>query len=137
MNVPFSDLEIAARTVWGEARNQDQTGRLAVAYVIRNRWQSDRWFGKGTVEDVCLREWQFSCHNKGDPNKDKLAQVALDNTMLQKCLHASLTAFLGLEEDPTNMATHYFHVDLATPYWAEGKTAECVIGEHVFYKNIN
>lgn len=39
-NLDMYDLEVAARTVWGEARGEPPEGRLAVARVIVNRWRA-------------------------------------------------------------------------------------------------
>ena len=34
----LEDVLLCARTVWGEARSEDQVGRRAVAHVMINRW---------------------------------------------------------------------------------------------------
>ena len=38
-------LDLLARTVWGEARGECFRGKLAVAWVARNRAEHPRWWG--------------------------------------------------------------------------------------------
>jgi spore germination cell wall hydrolase CwlJ-like protein len=56
--VPPSDArELLIRTVWGEAHNQPQVGRIAVAAVILNRLKTGRY--GGSVRAVVLAPKQF------------------------------------------------------------------------------
>ena len=74
IEVDFEDLDTMARTMWGECRGCDTEGQIGVANVINNRVNARRWYGK-THKEVCLKEWQFSCWNEGDPNKEKMEQL--------------------------------------------------------------
>ena len=65
------NLEYMARTIWGEARGEDEQGKIAVGHVIKNRRDKQTWMGK-TIKDVCLKKWQFSCWNENDPNREKI-----------------------------------------------------------------
>ena len=42
-------VDILARTIWGEARNQDRVGMEAVASVILHRARNPRWWGTDVV----------------------------------------------------------------------------------------
>ena len=46
----FDDLQIMARTLWGEARGDGQEGIEAVARVIINRYRAGKWFTGYVVE---------------------------------------------------------------------------------------
>ncbi|PJB71692.1 MAG: hypothetical protein CO093_04590 [Alphaproteobacteria bacterium CG_4_9_14_3_um_filter_47_13] len=52
------DIEILARTIWGEARGEGQKGMLAVASVIMNRVRCGGWWGS-TIQDVCRKPYQL------------------------------------------------------------------------------
>lgn len=124
------DLDIWAKTVYGEARNQSPLGKLAVAYVIKNRADTPkRW--PDTPSAVCLQRRQFSCWNKGDPNVHAIARLEPTDPVYLACLHAVLRAYLGLEPDPTG-ANHYAVVG-TNPYWARGKVSSQRIGDHEFW----
>ena len=67
------DVDVLARTIWGEARGEGFAGQVAVGWAIRNRVEADLgndgkpdWWGEGYV-GVCKAPWQFSCWNKNDP----------------------------------------------------------------------
>ena len=81
-----NDLQILARTLFGEARGEGDEGLEAVACVIMNRYKSGKWFtgydvlnGKKipSVAQTCLKKAQFSCWNKNDPNYKLLCQRQL------------------------------------------------------------
>ena len=72
--VSADDLDIAARTIWGEARGEGPEGMRAVAHVIANRATKGGWWGD-TLWSVCLKPWQFSCWNLSDPNRQKLLDL--------------------------------------------------------------
>ena len=136
-DITFEDILTCAKTVYGEARGEPHQGRLAVAWVIRNRWESDKWFGRGSIKDVCLRPYQFSCWNADDPNQSGLMKLSPDNSVLQVCLYAAVGALRGMEADPTMGATHYFaYMSAPVPKWAVGKHF-LSIGGHRFYSDID
>ena len=135
MRIRFDDLSVMARTVFGEARGEPQEGRLAVAHVILNRVRARGWWGAG-VSEVCLKRWQFSCWNPGDPNRPRLFHIELDDRDLLGCVRACVEALSGAA-DPTGGATHYHAANLATPpRWARGRLPDVVIGRHAFFRNI-
>lgn len=128
------EIDILARTLWGEARGEGETGMAAVAAVIVNRARRPGWWGRSIVE-VCLRPWQFSCWNTGDPNRDKLLRVGPIDNGFAAALRIARLASAGLLPDPTHGATHYHAADIQ-PGWARGHEPCARIGRHVFYDHI-
>ena len=129
------DIEILARTIYGEARGEPWLGKTAVAYVVLNRARCGGWWGEA-VTDVCLKPWQFSCWNQGDPNHSRVASVDMESSAFVECLAAAGAALSGLATDPTRGATHY-HADGILPSWARGRRAIATIGRHRFYRGID
>lgn len=132
-------VDILARTLYGEARGEPVRGKEAVAAVVLNRVRRARerggyWWG-GTVPEVCLKNWQFSCWNRDDPNREKILAVAADNRNFAACLRIARRAIAGVLGDPTDGATHY-HADGSAPLWAAGRQPSAVIGRHSFYNDV-
>lgn len=130
----MSDEEVTALTVWGEARGEPFGGKVAVAWVIRNRVEKGGWWGD-TYETVCKKPWQFTCWH--DHNKDKMLSVKADDPMYMDSLDAARGAIGGQFPDPTGGATHYFNPDVvAAPKWALSATETVRIGNHLFFKGV-
>lgn len=125
-------LQIAARTIYGEARGEGHAGMDAVAHVLLNRVKDGRW-GK-TLFDVCLAPWQFSCWNKADPNR--AVMLALDDAdpILEQC--AESVSFAETNPDPTGGAMWYYADTMSAPNWTVGATQTAHIGHHIFYRNV-
>lgn len=133
------EVDVLARTLYGEARGETVRGKEAVACVIMNRVRRARerggyWWGC-TVEQVCKRPWQFSCWNAKDPNREKILAVREGHRVFDTCLRIARRAISGCIEDMTRGATHY-HTKYVTPPWSHGKPVSFTIGRHVFYNNI-
>jgi spore germination cell wall hydrolase CwlJ-like protein len=71
----LDDRQILALTLYGEARGESAEGKIAVGSVILERVDHRAWDGK-TIQEVCLKKYQFSCFNAGDPNLGKLTAIA-------------------------------------------------------------
>jgi len=136
----MDDVEILARTLYGEARGEKIPGKEAVAQVVLNRVRraqergGDYWWG-ASVREVCLKKWQFSCWNESDPNRRKLLHVSPDNRTYQTCCRIARRAIAGTLKDPTRGATHY-HATGTFPPWARGRMFSAEIGNHQFYNNV-
>lgn len=126
------DLDVMARTIWGEARGQDLGGKIGVAWVIKNRADNPGWWGKG-VADVCKQPWQFSCWNENDPNRQKLIGVTPQNEMFRDCLMVAAAVLTRNFPDPTHGANHY-HAKGVSPDWAQGEEPTARIEDHIFYQ---
>ncbi len=121
-------LEIAARTVWQEARGEPEEGQRAVAHVIVNRLKSGRW-GR-SLASVCLWDRQFSGWNNSDPNRIAACTLPDDNPALSR-FREFLSDALSGGADLTWGATHYFNPKIVNPDWATGKKF-VQIGNHRF-----
>lgn len=133
MTLTENDIDIAARTLFGEARGESREGQIAVAWVIRNRATSPAWWGRGVAE-VCQHPWQFSCWNASDPNRSKLLVCEETDAGAYDRLRAIVEGVLGGElTDPTGGATHYCVTGLR-PAWRKDHQPCAVIGHHEFFK---
>ena len=133
------DLDTMARTIWGEARNQPYLGKLAVAWVIRNRADKPSWWGK-TIVGVCLQKYQFSCWLDSDPNYKLLRAVTIEDRAFRDCMRAAMEAYDRGGKDPVQGATHYHTLDTPKgaskwpPDWALELVPLTIVGDHKFYK---
>ena len=88
--ISSEDIDILARTIFGEARgeyNRPDGGIAAlivIANVVMNRLKQGGWFGS-TIKEVCLKPWQFSCWNKNDPNLALLQETNVSNPIFKVC----------------------------------------------------
>jgi N-acetylmuramoyl-L-alanine amidase len=133
------EIDILARTIFGEARGESQQGMEAVAHVVLNRVRHAQskgnqfWWGHDIIT-VCQKPYQFSCWNPGDPNRPKLMAVTKDNKQFIKCLAIARRAVNGeLGHDITNGADHYHTVNVS-PFWSKGKIPIAQFGTHVFFR---
>ncbi len=131
-------VDVLARTMWGEARNESATGMEAVASVVLNRVAVAQdhggkyWWGADVIS-VCQKPYQFSCWNRTDPNYKKLIAVTEKDIHFVTCLRIARRAVAGTLKDSTHGATHYHTKDIL-PSWAKGQKPSTVIGHHIFYK---
>lgn len=129
-------IDVLARTLWGEARGEGTAGMQAVACVILNRVRvaearGGYWWGNNIIQ-VCQKAYQFSCWNRSDPNFQKLQAVDAHDPYFSVALRIARQAIDGQLEDATDGATHY-HAAGAEPYWALRQKPIAVIGRHIFY----
>ena len=133
------EVDVLARTLYGEARSESRAGVEAVAHVILNRVKHAQskggkfWWGHDIVS-VCQTPYQFSCWNPGDPNRQKLMAVTDKNIHFVTCLRIARRAvYGGLGDDNTHGADHY-HTTAVAPKWSYGRTPIAQFGTHVFFK---
>lgn len=143
MKIPFSsaDKEIAARTIYGEARGESREGRIAVAWVLRNRAEIDLgndgkpdWWGEG-IAGVCMKAGQFSCWNDGDANAGKVRAVTIADKAFRECLAVIDDVFGDRVPDPTKGSTHY-HTTSVRPPWSRRLKPAAKIGHHLFFNSV-
>ena len=133
------EQRIVAMTILGEARGEGEVGMYAVACIIAQR--SIAW--KQTPMQVCLKDWQFSCWNKNDPNRKKLPSLLnTPQAAYAKRLAVNLNT---LQRDFVKYSDHYCHIN-KNPFWSyktitrKGKKIKIpikplvVINRHKFYK---
>ena len=131
------EIDVLARTLWGEARGEGADGMQAVANVILNRVRvaEDRgkyWWGNNVIQ-VCQKPYQFSCWNRSDPNFKKLQAVDESDLYFATAVRVARRAMIGRLDDLTNGATHY-HANSVSPYWAKNEKPTATIGHHIFYR---
>ncbi|MBP5215512.1 MAG: cell wall hydrolase [Alphaproteobacteria bacterium] len=138
----MSDIDILARTIYGEARGEGRKGMEAVAFVVINRFRARKWFTgyawengiqKPSVAKTCLKRFQFSCWNKNDPNFWKIRLVTTEDNVFCECLKIAEQAIAGELKDFTGGAVFY-HAKSIKPKWAENKKPCIKIGNHLFYR---
>ncbi len=141
------DIDIVARTLYGEARGQGRQGMVAVACVILNRaiiadayvethGKDHPLFGDGSLASVCQAQLQFSCWNANDPNLAIINAVTTADPVFAQAKDIATQAENDELEDITNGATHYFAKGTPMPRWALGKTPCAEIGKHLFFNDV-
>ena len=127
----FNDLEVVAKTIWGEARGEGFTGMQAVGNVILNRSNEGGWWGSHPG-DVCMKPEQFSCWNKNDPNYPKLLKVGNEDPAYRAAESIANSVLCNNLEDLTGGADSY-QVIGTNAVWSRGLTPVKTIGHHEFY----
>lgn len=113
------DLDILARTLYGEAESGDESDARAIACVVMNRTVYPNW--PASPAEVCLQPWQFSCWNQNDPNRARILQVTVGDAWFRVCRDIAADAIEGRLRDETNGATHYYASWMKQPpKWARG-----------------
>jgi cell wall hydrolase len=132
------ELMLLKWTVFLEAEGEPFEGKIAVAYVIRNRasaWQQ-------SIYQVCWQKWQFSCWNEDERIRRIKRLENADVSLMKDCEAAAEAAAIGAWPDPTHGATHYLNEPLTRkirgdgtlPEWVAKMTHTAKIGQHDFYK---
>ena len=138
METDQSQIDILARTIYGEARGEYHrpegglSALIAVGNVIMNRVKAQSGYGK-TIQEVCLKPRQFSCWNAGDPNRAILTGERINDSVFAMC--RQVAAKIASEEWPdlTKGSDHY-HALSISPSWARGQKPKVRLANHVFYQ---
>jgi len=131
------EIDVLARTLWGEARGEGTAGMQAVATVVLNRVRVAQnrgkfWWGNNIIQ-VCQKPYQFSCWNRADPNFQKLQAIDKTDLYFATALRIARRAVVGVLDDATQGAATHYHAAGISPYWAKRETPTAVIGSHIFY----
>lgn len=131
------DVDVLARTLWGEARGEGFAGMVAVGHTIKNRAARPGWWGRD-IESVCLKPYQFSCWNKHDPNYLYLSgQKDIPPGQFLQAREAAVAVLDGKQPDPTGGATHYYATSMPKPpAWAALAKRTVNIGRHIFFRDV-
>lgn len=137
---PARDRRIAreryclAAAVYYEARGEPESGQEAVAQVIINRVEDERY--PNTICGVVFQDedrrhrcqFSFACDGKPERPKPGLAWT--------RALNISEEFLNGHTYAPAIAATHY-HADYVRPRWsrASGMTRVHKVGHHIFYSD--
>ena len=123
--------------VYFEARGEPLVGQLAVAHVIMNRVEDERYpdsvcevvkqgptykWANFPIRHKC--QFSFYCDGMSDQPKDEDAYRWAEMI--------SFGALTGRTYDPTEGATHY-QAYYVNPSWAQTKHMTVRINDHIFY----
>lgn len=129
----LEDLWLLARTIFGEARGQPFEGQKAVAHVVFNRVSFRPGDPDHSIASACLRWLQFSAWNENDPNRIRLLGADLGESAFRIALRAALEAY---DEKDFTLGSRHYHTKTIKPKWAVGHEPVVMIGDHVFYNDI-
>lgn len=126
------DLDVVAKTAYGEARGEGEEGLRAVLHVIRNRkLQGD----DTSYSEIAMAPRQFSVWNPDDPNRDLIEGLGPEDEGYANTIDLAREVLSGEDEDPTGGATHYFANTLPrAPRWASNMKPTATIGRHRFFR---
>ena len=128
----WSEIDLLAGVIVGEASGEPSDGQVAVGLVIRTRVQHPRWWGRNWRE-VVLCKSQFSCW--ADHNAYRIVQArGARSPAWAKAWFIARDIYLGVTQDYLDRATHYHAHDIS-PQWAAKMIRLDRIGDHVFYRD--
>ena len=141
-NIPFdlnNDYHCLASNIYWEARNQPLLGKVAVAQVVFNRVNHNRYpdticnvvkqtkfYPSGRID---LHSCQFSWYCDG--KKDEPLQH--EYISYERSFELAVNFIADRPIDITEGSTHY-HNDRVNPYWTADLEKVVQIEEHIFYK---
>ena len=133
----MNTVEVLARTLWGEARNQGVEGMEAVASVILNRAKSPKWWGTD-ITSVCLKKNQFSCWldiPETAKNLAALKAVTDKDPEFKVAMDVETRAVAGTLVDSVAGAQYYYERHMpAPPKWVDKLKFIKRVKDHLFYK---
>ena len=131
-----NDLHCLAEVVYFEARGEEFIGQLAVAVVVMNRVNNDKY-----PDNICDVAHQGLYHKNGVPVRHKCSfsywcdgkkEIITDMDAWLRAIAVTQMVLSGITLESVSDATHY-HANYVKPFWS--KDAELVdqIGGHKFY----
>lgn len=120
------ELDCLAGAIYFEARGEPLLGQLAVAEVIINRSQSNRF--PDTYCAVVRQPGQFSFVRKG-----AIPQARRSTRAWQNAVAVARIAHSGGWQSHAEDAL-YFHANYVRPSWSRSKQALATIDSHIFYR---
>ncbi|MDC3107639.1 cell wall hydrolase [Paracoccaceae bacterium] len=126
------ELKCLSEALYFEARGEQIEGQIAVADVIINRKNSNRFPSTicGVVSEGAHKKHacQFSY------NCDGKLELIYDKKTYRRIVKLSSMILNGAFSDVTNGAT-FFHASEVSPSWSKKFKKTRKIGRHLFYKN--
>lgn len=131
------DVDIMARTLFGEAASGNVEDAEVIASTIYNRIVFNNW--PDTATAVCLQPWQYSCWNSNDPGRARIQNAS--GRWFELCRDIAFSTLKGVNSYIDLGLTHYYATYVARPKWAKGKKHVHAVpnahGEHRFFNNID
>lgn len=129
------EFECLAKTVFYEAGNQSREGKEAVALVVMNRVESEKFSEnicevvqeKAVLKNKKVCQFSYFCEKLPAPYGDQW----------NESLDVAKSAMSGIfNKDVVKRVRDslYFHADYVNPYWARTKVFMIKIGDHLFYE---
>ena len=138
----LDDINLLTALLVGEAAGESFLGKLAVAWVVRNRLNDPRW--PDDWQKVMLQKWQFSCFNGLPRDGSEIPQPLIrwmfsnkfDQLWWRECKYAAHGVLYHWVGDSSEASNHYLNPNkLQTmPSWADPDKLVIVIGDHHFYR---
>ena len=113
-----SNLYLLSCCVYGEARGESYTGKVAIAAVVLNRVKSSNF--PNTISGVIYQTGAFICVSDG--------QINMGTN--DECTRAAQDALNGW--DPTYGSIYYYNPKTATNAWIRSRPVVVTIGNHIF-----
>ncbi|SHE43900.1 spore cortex-lytic enzyme [Seinonella peptonophila] len=113
-----NDIKLMSNAVYGEARGEPYVGQVAVAAVILNRLESEKF--PNSISSVIFQPGAFTAVADG--------QIWLTPNATAK--RAVLDAIKGW--DPSTGCLYYFNPQTATSKWIWSRPQVKKIGKHIF-----
>jgi len=129
------DYMLLARLIFSEAAGEPGLGKIAVAWVVKNRVISKKF--PSTYKGVIFQRMQFTGVNSSlwrktyYPNK----MTIQEKKVFEECVDIAKKVIQGVLSDPVFGADHYYNPKLASPYWAKNMRITIKIGNHLFLKS--
>ncbi len=114
-----AEKDLLARLVNAEAKGESYEGKVAVATVVLNRVESERF--PDTVSEVINDKNQFSPVSNGSIN-----QAATEESI------DAVNEAIALQEEEGTEATFFYNPDLTNDKWIKSLPVIEVIGNHYF-----
>ena len=139
-----TDLDCMAQNIYFEAKSESQAGQIAVAQVVMNRVESDKypnsicevirqgptytWTENFPVRHKCQFSWY--CDGKSDNIRD------ISAWRMAKSIAGVIMAMPDMVPNIVEDATHY-HADYVKPHWASKLEKVTHIDRHIFYRVVD
>jgi len=118
-----------AAAIFFEARDQPIDGQRAVADVVMNRVESNRW--PDGICGVVFQDYQFSFTHDGMSDNYRKYTKGIEG--VQAIVIAEKIAKLVIKGDRLGLTSTHYHATYVSPYWANHYHLDGRIGDHVFY----
>lgn len=119
-------MQCLAGAVYFEARGEPLAGQLAVAQVVINRAESERF--PSSYCDVVFQRAQFSFVRGGEMPRIKTGSQAWHRAKaIARIAHEGMW-------DSEAQDSLYFHAKYVSPSWSRKKVARATINQHIFYR---
>jgi spore germination cell wall hydrolase CwlJ-like protein len=126
-------LTCMAQAVYFEGRGEPLEGQIAIAEVIMNRVDSNKF--PDTVCGVVAEDrgpaaydCQFSFMCDGKPEE------MVNTSAAALAAHVAYVVLTGDRNDDITNGALFFHTKSVNPHWADVFTKVAVVGEHIFYR---